>query len=81
MHEFECVKDMYANNADFASIYMSSDQDAIDKFYKHDWYFLGKMNYVCLIILYELLVPEAHNGRLMEHFNVMKPRKYHMSIL
>ena len=39
---FEYVKDMYANDADFANVYMACDRAAFGKFYKHDGFCLRK---------------------------------------
>ena len=46
---FEYVKDMYANDADFANVYLACDRAAFGKFYKHDGYLFKKTSCVCLI--------------------------------
>ena len=70
---FEYVKDMYANDADFANVYMACDRTAFGKFYNHDGY-LFKENKLCVpnCSMHELLVREAHGGGLMGHFGVRK---------
>ena len=70
---FEYVKDMYANDVDFADGYMACDKTAFEKFYKHDGY-LFRGNKLCVpnCLMCELLVREAHGGGLMGHFGVRK---------
>ena len=70
---FEYVKDMYANDVDFANVYMACDKTTFEKFYKHDGY-LFRGNKLCVpnCSMRELLVREAHGGGLMGHFGVRK---------
>ena len=70
---FEYVKDMYANDVDFANVYMACDKTTFEKFYKHDGY-LFRGNKLCTpnCSMRELLVHEAHGGGLMGHFGVRK---------
>ena len=64
---------MYANDADFANVYMACYRAAFGKFYKHDGY-LFKENKLCVpnCSMHELLLREAHGGGLMGHFGVRK---------
>ena len=70
---FKYVKDMYANDVDFADVYMACDKTAFEKFYRHDGY-LFRGNKLCVpnCSMRELLVHEAHGGGLMGHFGVRK---------
>ena len=70
---FECVKDMYANDADFSDVYLACDKAAFGKFFKHDGY-LFRESKLCVphCSMRELLVREAHGGGLMGHFGVRK---------
>ena len=70
---FEYVKDIYANDVDFANVYMACDKTTFKKFYKHDGY-LFRGNKLCVpnCSMRELLVREAHGGGLMGHFGVRK---------
>ena len=43
---FEYVKDMYANDVDFAEVYVECDKTTFEKFYKHDGY-LFRGNKLC----------------------------------
>ena len=47
---FEYVKDMYANDVNFANMYMACDRTTFGKFYKHDGYCFRKTSCVCLIV-------------------------------
>ena len=60
---FEYVKDMYANDVDFAYVYMACDKTAFEKFYKHDDY-LFRGNKLCVpnCSMRELLVCEHMVG-------------------
>ena len=70
---FEYVKELYANNDDFASVYEVCEKAAFGKFYRLDGY-LFKENRLCVpnSSMCELLVREAHGGGLMGHFGVRK---------
>ena len=70
---FESIKGMYANDSDFASVYMACEHAAFDKFYRHEGY-LFRENKLCIpkCSMRELLVREAHGGGLMGHFGVHK---------
>ena len=70
---FEYVKELYANDDDFASVYGACEKAAFGKFYRLDWY-LFRENKLCVpnSSMRELLVREAHGGGLMGHFGVRK---------
>ncbi|RVW59253.1 RNA-directed DNA polymerase-like [Vitis vinifera] len=70
---FEYVKESYANDDDFASVYGACEKTAFGKFYRLDGY-LFRENRVCVpnSSMHELLVREAHGGGLMGHFGVRK---------
>ncbi|RVW19408.1 Transposon Ty3-G Gag-Pol polyprotein [Vitis vinifera] len=70
---FEYVKELYANDDDFASVYGACEKTAFGKFYRLDGY-LFKENRLCVpnSSMRELLVREAHGGGLMGHFGVRK---------
>ena len=67
--EFEYVKELYANDDDFASMYGACEKVAFGKFYRLDGY-LFRENRLCVPngSMHELLVHEAHGGSLMGHF-------------
>ena len=66
---FEYVKDLYANDVDFADVNMACDKIAFEKFYKHDGYlFRGDKLCVPNCSMRELLVREARGGRMMRPF-------------
>uniref|UniRef100_A0A7N2MS55 Reverse transcriptase n=1 Tax=Quercus lobata TaxID=97700 RepID=A0A7N2MS55_QUELO len=71
--EFEYVKELYANDDDFASVYGACEKVAFGKFYRLDGY-LFRENKLCVpnSSMRELLVREAHGGGLMGHFGVRK---------
>ena len=70
---FKYVKDLYANDVDFANVYMACDKIAFEKFYKHDGYlFMGDKLCVPNCSIHELLVLKAHGGGMMGHFGVRK---------
>jgi hypothetical protein len=73
MRGFEYLKDLYANDANFSDVYMACDKAALGKFYKNDGY-LFKESKLCVpnCSMRELLLREAHGGRLMGHFSVRK---------
>ena len=70
---FEYVKEFYANDDDFASVYEACEKAAFGKFYRLDGY-LYRENRLCVpnSSMHELLVREAHRGGLMGHFGVRK---------
>jgi hypothetical protein len=70
---FEYVKELYANDDDFASVYGACERAAFGKFYRLDGY-LFRGNQLCVphSSMHELLVREAHGGGLMGHFGVRK---------
>ena len=70
---FEYVKEFYANDDDFASVYEACEKAAFGKFYRLDGYLFRK-NKLCVpnSSICELLVCEAHGGGLMGHFGVRK---------
>ncbi|RVW13085.1 Transposon Ty3-I Gag-Pol polyprotein [Vitis vinifera] len=67
------VKELYANDDDFASVYGACEKTTFGKFYRLDGY-LFKENRLCVpnSSMRELLVREAHGGGLMGHFGVRK---------
>jgi hypothetical protein len=70
---FEYVKELYVNDADFASVFAACEKAAFGKFYRLDGY-LFRENRLCVpnSSMRELLVREAHGGGLMGHFGVRK---------
>ena len=58
---FELIKEMYANDPDFSSIYLACEHATFDKFNRHDGYLLRE-NKLCIPqgSMRELLVREAH---------------------
>ncbi|RVW21501.1 Transposon Ty3-I Gag-Pol polyprotein [Vitis vinifera] len=70
---FEYVKELYANDNDFASVYGACEKTSFGKFYRLYGY-LFKENRLCVpnSSMRELLVCEAHGGGLMGHFGVRK---------
>jgi hypothetical protein len=70
---FEYVKELYANDDDFASVYGACEKAAFGKFYRLDGYlFRGNQLRVPNSSMCELLVREAHGGGLVGHFGVRK---------
>ena len=70
---FEYVKELYANDDDFANVYGACEKTAFGKFYRLDEYlFRDNRLYVPNSSMRELLVREAHGGGLMCHFGVRK---------
>ena len=69
--EFEYVKELYANDDDFVSVYGACEKAAFGKYYKLDGY-LFRENRLCVpnSSMRKLLVREAHGGDLMDHFGV-----------
>jgi hypothetical protein len=70
---FDYVKELYANDDDFACVYGASEKAAFGKFYKLDGY-LFRENRLCVpnSSMRELLVREACGGGLIGHFGVRK---------
>ncbi|RVW85617.1 Transposon Ty3-G Gag-Pol polyprotein [Vitis vinifera] len=70
---FEYVKELYANDDDFASVYGACEKTSFGKFYRLDGY-LFRENRLCVpnSSMRELLVRKAHGGGLMGHFGVRK---------
>ena len=70
---FEFIKELYANDTDFSTIYAACEKSTFNKFYQHDG-FLFKENRLCIPVcrMRELLVREAHGGGLMGHFGISK---------
>ena len=70
---FEYVKELYAKDDDFASVYGAYEKTTFGKFYRLDGY-LFKENRICVpnSSMCELLVHEAHGGGLMGHFGIRK---------
>ena len=70
---FEHIKDLYANNSDFANVFSACERATFGKFYRHKGY-LFQENKLCIPrgSLRKLLVREAHRGGLMGHFNIRK---------
>ena len=70
---FEYVKELFANDDDFASVYGVCEKTTFGKFYRLDEY-LFRENRLCVpnSSMRELLVCEAHGGGLMGHFGVRK---------
>ena len=60
---FEYVKELYANDDDFASVYGACEKVVFGKFYRLDGY-LFRENRLCVSnsSMRELLVCEAHGG-------------------
>lgn len=70
---FDYVKELYANDDDFASVYGTCEKATFGKFYRLDG-FLFKENRLCApnSSMRELLVCEVRGGGLMGHFGVRK---------
>jgi hypothetical protein len=70
---FEYVKELYANDDDFVSVYGASEKATFRKFYRLDGY-LFRGNQLCVpnSSMSKLLVREAHRGGLMGHFGIRK---------
>ncbi|KAH9724547.1 Endonuclease [Citrus sinensis] len=70
---FEYIKELYANDPDFANVFNACEKVTFGKFYKHDG-LLFRENKLCVphSSLRELLVREAHGGGLMGHFGIAK---------
>jgi hypothetical protein len=70
---FEYVKELYANDDDFASVYGACEKVAFEKFYRLDGY-LFRGNQLCVPngSMHELLMHEAYGRGLIGHFGVTK---------
>ncbi|XP_072077993.1 uncharacterized protein [Arachis hypogaea] len=70
---FECMKELYATDSDFASIYAAFKYGVHNKFYKHHG-FLIRSNRICVptCSIRELLILQSHSGGLLGHFGVYK---------
>ncbi|KAF7821688.1 Transposon Ty3-G Gag-Pol polyprotein [Senna tora] len=70
---FEYIKELHANDTDFAEACVACENIPFGKFYKLDG-FLFKENRICApqCSLREFLVREAHGGGLMGHFGITK---------
>ena len=70
---FEHIKELYNDNSDFANVYNVCETLAFRKFYRLDGH-LFKESRLCVPLssMRELLIHEAHGGRLMGHFGVVK---------
>ena len=70
---FEHLKELYASDSNFASVYYACEKGAFDKFYRHDGLLFYKGN-LCISnsSITELLVRESHGGGLMGHFGITK---------
>ena len=70
---FKYVKELYANDDDFASVYGACEKAVFGKFYRLDVY-LFRENRLCVpnSSMRDLLMREVHGGGLMGHFGVRK---------
>ena len=70
---FEYLKDLYATDPDFASVFATTEHGAFNKFFRHDG-FLFRERQLCVPVcsMRELLIRESHSGGLMGHFGVLK---------
>ena len=70
---FEYLKDLYATDPDFASVFTTTEHGAFNKFFRHDG-FLFRERQLCVPVcsMRELLIRESHSGGLMGHFGVLK---------
>ncbi|XP_012472378.1 uncharacterized protein LOC105789551 [Gossypium raimondii] len=70
---FSLLKDLYAHDDDFGEIFVACENAAVEKFYRYEG-FLFKEGKLCISqsFVRELLVLEAHSGRLMGHFGISK---------
>ena len=69
--EFEYIKELYANNDDFASMYTMCEHAVFDKLLDGCLFRENRLG-VPNSSMRELLVREAHEGGLMSHFGVRK---------
>nr|XP_025661376.1 uncharacterized protein LOC112756991 [Arachis hypogaea] len=70
---FEFLKELYATDSDFSTIYAFCEHSAFNKFYRHEG-FLFRGNRICVpaCSMRDLLVLESYNGGLVGHFGVHK---------
>ncbi|XP_057811708.1 LOW QUALITY PROTEIN: uncharacterized protein LOC131025929 [Salvia miltiorrhiza] len=70
---FECIKSLYASDADFGEIYIACARAASGEYFRHDDFLFWK-NKLCVpqCSLRELLLLESHGGGLMGHFGIAK---------
>ena len=70
---FEHIKELYAHDHDFSSVYNTCEKAAFDKFYRYNGY-LFRVNklYVPKCSLLLLLIYEAYEGGLIGHFGITK---------
>ena len=70
---FEHLKDLYANDFEFADVFKACEHGAFNKFYLHDGFlFKGKQLCIPVYSVCDLLVRESHSGGLMGHFGMQK---------
>lgn len=67
------IKELYEEDLEFASVYMTCKKGAINGFYKHEGY-LFNMGKLCIPrgSMRELIVREEHGGGLAGHFGEKK---------
>ena len=70
---FKHIKDLYVGDPNFASIFIACEEEAFNKFYRHEG-FLFREKRLCVpqCSMRELLLKESHSGGLMGHFGVTK---------
>ena len=70
---FELIKDLYATDDDFKSVFEACKQSGQEKFFITDG-FLYYLDWLCIpkCSIRQLLVKESHSGGLMGHFEVAK---------
>ena len=51
---FEHIKELYADDHDFSVEYQACEKTTVGKYFRHDDYFFGRINYVCLTFLWEI---------------------------
>ena len=70
---FEHIRELYKDASDFVNIYNACETLTFGKFYRLDGYLFTKCHLcVPLSSMRELFVREAHEGRLIGHFEVVK---------
>ncbi|XP_058005404.1 uncharacterized protein LOC131181374 [Hevea brasiliensis] len=70
---FEFVKDLYAEDVDFATVFVAREKIAFQKFYRHNGFLFGE-NRLCVPngSMHELLMIGSPSGGLMGYFGVAK---------